>query len=224
MMLRGYRRLPWLAAAALLAVLWLIGSGIWDAAPSGGDEDPLRVQQERVVIVLLSAGADRASMDRPWTPTRDAFFRIQKTADVYHACARGGRYCTVIVSGGDPDRQGISDAQLYRPWLISLGVDSRDVELETRSANTHENARYVSLILRDMRCDRVILVTSAYHMRRARLNFQGFGVSTQPAPAYADSAVASLIPRRRNFLVACHRLHEAMGIAQYWVFRWVGIY
>ncbi|WP_248324544.1 MULTISPECIES: YdcF family protein [unclassified Caballeronia] len=225
MILRAPGRPAWLiAAAAALAGVWLIGSGVWGAAFRDPGDEPAVSQGEHVAIVLLSAGARRERPGGAWVPTRDAFYRIEKTADVYRACKHDERTCAVIVSGGDPDGHGISDAQLYQPWLVGSGVDPRDITLETQSANTRQNARYVSRILHGMPHDSVTLVTSAYHMRRAQLNFEGLGIRTHAAAAFSDSATVSLVPRRKNFLVAYHVVHETLGIAQYWVIHWIGVF
>jgi uncharacterized SAM-binding protein YcdF (DUF218 family) len=218
------RRLYWIIAGGIVIGVWLAGSGVWNIGQRAGQPDPLPAMGARTAIVLLSAGTDPAGSGSALVPTSSAMYRIEKTVDVYDACKHGQHSCTVIVSGGDPDRQGAADAEIYRPVLLSRGVAPRDLVLESYSRNTYENAKFTSPLLKEGQFDSVVLVTSAYHMRRAQLNFDRFGIHTIAAPAHADSARPSLVPLRRNFAVAFHALHELAGIAQFWVYRWIGIF
>ena len=53
---------------------------------------------------------------------------------------------------------------------------------ENTSRSTHENALHSAQLLLPRRLTRVILVTSAVHMRRAALEFQQAGLTVIPAP------------------------------------------
>jgi uncharacterized SAM-binding protein YcdF (DUF218 family) len=113
---------------------------------------------------------------------------------------------------------------VYQWEFKALGVSAADLILEKRSRNTYENAKYVKPLLQDGRYDTVVLVTSSYHMRRAKLAFNRLGMEVRPDAACADGAVLSLLPRRNNFRVAWRGLHEFVGILQLRVYDWAGIY
>jgi uncharacterized SAM-binding protein YcdF (DUF218 family) len=57
---------------------------------------------------------------------------------------------------------------------IALGEDvpMQDILIEEGSKNTAENARAVASLLVDYKVQKVILVTSPYHQRRADINFK----------------------------------------------------
>ena len=51
--------------------------------------------------------------------------------------------------------------------LELMGVNPRAMMMERESRNTHDNAVYSSVVLQGKGVRRILLVTSAYHMRRA---------------------------------------------------------
>ena len=64
-----------------------------------------------------------------------------------------------------------------------LGVPESKILVETRSINTTQNARYSAEILRAQGLTQPILVTSAFHMKRAVLNFEKQDITVTPYPA-----------------------------------------
>lgn len=62
--------------------------------------------------------------------------------------------------------------------LTSLGIPKDRLLLESKSKNTYENALYVSEILKEKNWKKIILITSAFHIKRANLCFQKLGIET----------------------------------------------
>ena len=56
-----------------------------------------------------------------------------------------------------------------RDLAMSLGVPRSAIVLEADAANTYEYVRQTRDILRDADWDRILMVSSPYHMRRATL-------------------------------------------------------
>ncbi len=54
-----------------------------------------------------------------------------------------------------------------RETLVVMGVPGRDMLLEGASRDTHDNALYTAVVLNGKGVRRILLVTSAFHMRRA---------------------------------------------------------
>lgn len=85
----------------------------------------------------------------------------------------------IIVSGGSghliyKDR---TEAAFIKKYLTSIGVDADDILFESRSRNTIENARYTSALLKENKInDKVLLVTSSLHMKRAAGCFEKQGI------------------------------------------------
>ncbi|WP_457596320.1 YdcF family protein [Hydrogenimonas sp.] len=94
---------------------------------------------------------------------------------------------------------------------------------ETRSGDTYENARF-SMALVDKKEPTVIVVTSAYHMRRALRLFRLAGVE-HPYPAAVNFYIApgrrydwrSFVPSIWAFLNSYRALHEYAGLVKVWM-------
>lgn len=78
----------------------------------------------------------------------------------------------ILISGGQTYSDSGAEAEISARVLKSLGVAEDKILTETKSVNTTQNARYSAEILREKNFSRPLLVTSAFHMRRAMLNFR----------------------------------------------------
>lgn len=102
-------------------------------------------------------------------------------------------------------------------YLIALGADPEGVSTEEASRNTFENA---ALVAEHYDHQRVILVTSAYHMPRSVWVFQQSGLQVVPAPTdYKIDAdgykLWSFFPNMDSFHDSYRALHEYVGIVYY---------
>ena len=102
--------------------------------------------------------------------------RVVLAAHLWHA----GKAPKILISAGlietplGLDSEAVYTAELFEEW----GVDSDALLLETDSGNTFENAQRSLEMLGDGRPDTVLLVTSAFHMPRARALFCAAGLET----------------------------------------------
>ncbi|MCR5833724.1 MAG: YdcF family protein [Selenomonadaceae bacterium] len=78
----------------------------------------------------------------------------------------------ILITGGQVYSDSGAEAEISARVLKSLGVPEDKIITETKSVNTSQNARYSAIILREKNLTKPILVTSAFHMNRAMLNFQ----------------------------------------------------
>jgi uncharacterized SAM-binding protein YcdF (DUF218 family) len=200
-------------AIGTIALFWLLAAG-WLTAP-------LLELAPRTAIILLGGGTIYDD-DNVLVPPRDVLARIAVSADNYAACKRTAATCQVIVSGGNPQRHSATEADTYLPYLLRKQVPRADIVLENSSRTTYENARNVSAILDRSRYDSLILVTSAYQMPRALLDFHRFGLAPQPLISSARRANLGVLPRYDNLVNAEIALHELIGIAQFHVYRAIG--
>lgn len=221
-----WRRARKAIGAAGLALFWLLSSG-WLTAPLLAylQNDALRASAPRfgprTVIVALGSGT---RFDRQGTlvPKSDAMPRIATAASLYAQCKRQDLDCKVIVSGGNPQRHPATEADTYAPYLLRAHVAREDLVLENQSRTTYENAEYVARILHSQRYDSLMLVTSAYHIPRALMDFHRFGLAPQPVASNERLARCGVLPRRSNLVAANVALHELIGIAQFYVYRTLG--
>jgi uncharacterized SAM-binding protein YcdF (DUF218 family) len=70
---------------------------------------------------------------------------------------------------------GSGDDEINRQILLQRGVPAKAIEVENDSMTTRENAEFTIKRLRSENVQRVILVTSWYHARRALKTFEHFG-------------------------------------------------
>lgn len=77
----------------------------------------------------------------------------------------------MIFSGAALDTQGPSNAAAMKKQAIAAGVPTESIQVEEFSQNTEENALNTSNIVKKDSLSRIILVTSAYHQRRASIEF-----------------------------------------------------
>jgi uncharacterized SAM-binding protein YcdF (DUF218 family) len=77
----------------------------------------------------------------------------------------------ILVSGAAADENSPSNAQVMAERAVLLGVPEGDIILEEQARTTRENAEFSAEIAAVNGWRSVILVTSAYHQRRANLEF-----------------------------------------------------
>ena len=99
---------------------------------------------------------------------------------------RAGRVRRIIIAGGSGAvlaTQG-TEAGSLRTLLRLAGVPDSAILLEERSRNTYENALFTKQLLRrHPHIKSLVLVTSAFHERRALGCFARAGLHPQPFPA-----------------------------------------
>ncbi|HEY2021297.1 YdcF family protein [Paraburkholderia sp.] len=209
-----------------IALFWLFAAG-WLTAPLLDLAQPRRQSAAppkfgpRTAIILLGGGTVYDG-DHMLVPPRDALSRIDVSARNYAACKRTEATCQVIVSGGNPQRHPATEADTYLPYLLRHRVPRSDIVLENRSRTTYENARNVAAIVGESHYDALILVTSAYQMPRALLDFRCFGIAPQPQISSARRARLGVLPRFDNLVAAEIALHELGGLAQFHLYRAIG--
>ncbi|WP_057668142.1 YdcF family protein, partial [Xanthomonas citri] len=172
---------------------------------------------------LLGAGTVRPEgRDAVAEANLFAYGRIVESARLYWQCRHSGGDCKIEISGGDARGLGLSEAVVYQRVLLGLSIPRADLIMEPSSMNTWQNAQFSQPLLRDYRPDRIALVSSATHLRRAELYFRHFGIDATPVRADWLTATWSILPQSYNFTLADVALHEYLGIARYQVYQWLG--
>lgn len=94
----------------------------------------------------------------------------------------------LIFSGAAADLSGPSNAAVMKQRAIDAGVDPNVIIVEDTSQNTSENAAETTTIVEQQGIKSVIIVTSAYHERRAGLEFEkrAHSVSVRRHPVAED--------------------------------------
>ena len=221
------RRRTGLGVLALFVVLFVVeGCGLLPAwllrglqAPYA--QHPAITWAPRNAIVLLGAGTVRTPVGTVES-TLFANGRINEGLALYRDCKAAGRDCKLEVSGGDAMHTGQPEATVYGALLQRLGVPVGALLLEPRSMNTWQNAQFSVPLLRDYGAQRVVLVSSATHLRRASLYFAHFGITATPVRGDWVEARLDGWPQSWNFAVTDLALHEYVGALRYRVYNALG--
>ena len=119
-----------------------------------------------------------------------------------------------IVSGGMGKGETVTEAQAMYDWLVERGISPERVLREDKATSTRENLEYSFEIIRrrgDEPAGNVAIVSSAYHLYRAKLMAQRLG-----APGAAGVAA----PWGYFFVMLNYFIREAFGVTHLWVFGW----
>ena len=170
--------------------------------------------RERNVIIVVGFGTLKwRDTDFVGLPPL-GFSRVLETARLYHDCRERAPFCKILTSGGDPSRTGLPEADAMARDLAALGIPLADVLTDPMSSNTFLNAQFSRHALESIVPDRVVLVTSGFHLRRAVYHFGKVFPGVIGAPADRLSVGWSIWPNARNLDWLEVGLHELFGI--YW--------
>lgn len=98
----------------------------------------------------------------------DTSARVNEAVQLY----KNGWAPKLIFSGAARDKSGPSNAEAMRRTARTAGVPDNDIITEEYSETTKQNAENTQDILKRNQISSVIIVTSAYHQRRAGLEFK----------------------------------------------------
>lgn len=211
-------------AVSVLALLVLtvcstrFGAGLF-VAPLEKQNPPLQLNDagEAQAIVVLGGGRltnapEYAGQD---IPSSASLQRLRYAAHLYRST-----HLPVLVSGGRPDGGYTSEASVMAHVLQEdFSVPVR--WLEPASNNTAENAQLSARMLRAAGVKRILLVTDAIHMQRAKWIFMQTGLEVVAAPTIfisrAHTTPADFLPSSQGLQLSAYALHEWLGLAWY---RW----
>ena len=136
-----------------------------------------QLAREADAIVVLGGGSDPA--DPGWGSDQPSLFTAQRLR--YAARLHRASGLPLLVTGGPNYGRPLSEARIMADTLQQdFGTGTR--WLEEKSRTTRENAQYSAAILLPRARQRIVLVTDAWHMRRARWSFEQAGFTVLPAP------------------------------------------
>ena len=93
------------------------------------------------------------------------FYAIQ----LFHS----GKIKNILVSGGNGQllNNGHMESEWSKDFLIKCGIPKKNILIENKSRNTWENALYTSKFFKNKKNKKILLITSAWHMKRAMFCF-----------------------------------------------------
>lgn len=103
--------------------------------------------------------------------------RMWQALNLYHQ----GKIKKILISGdsGYVTDRGLHEAAQFKQILINWGIPERDIIIENKSRNTHENAVETTRMLRRYypHASKILIISSGTHIRRARACFKKEGLA-----------------------------------------------
>lgn len=209
---RRLSRLGTLLVVISLCLFWFLSCGLTTrliGVPLEGDEAPLLDTLELGgcdAVVLLGGGmgvhekCGRAEMfsaaDRVWEAARQ--WKAHQDGNV-----------KLTLSGGGVEQSTV-------PLLKDLGVDEEALVFFPEARNTEEEARMIAA----SGIRRVRLVTSAWHMPRARMLFERAGLEVVPVPTDYEMHYCAELPLQiKDFFPSADALWRNSVAVKEWVAR-----
>ena len=129
----------------------------------------------------------------------------------------------VIFSGGSGiiNRSDLGHSQVAKLFYKKMGVDINKIFFEDKSRNTHENIIYSKKIAKPKKNENWLLITSAFHMKRALLiaeknnwKFIPYAVDFKNIKEFKLTPNLNLLSNLNSFQSG---LHEWLGLVSYYI-------
>lgn len=168
----------------------------------------------QAIVVLSNGVRDLSWMGIEPEPSGYSLERVIKGVELYWKL-----HLPVIIIGGsgDPARPYLREADAMALTVKNLGVPVKDIIAESSPRNTLESVGALKHVLAGKR---IILVTSAYHMKRSAAFFkrQGFEIIAVPSGYLVEHRKISLysfIPNTSSLSISSTALLEYTSLAWY---------
>ena len=228
---RKQRRLA-TAASAMVLLLTVIGGTDITFLMLWNLEQPwtsvkLADQPECEAAVVLGGFADPSRHEAGGVHLTRAGDRVMMGIEA----VRTGKAKVLVLGGGWMlfDGRKVSESETVKAWLKDWNLTAdREIVSLGQCADTRDEALHVAALAKERGWKRVLLITSATHMRRATATFRAVGVEPVPVPCnYLSLAITEPGPVRigipgvtgfDNFGVWSH---EIIGRLMYWRRGWL---
>ena len=204
----------WLWAWSTPAVYRRLGGSLERAYPAEKAEAAAQAD----AIVVLGGGMGSNTNAYPYAEMWSGADRVWHAARLYKA----GKAPVVIATG-----RGERESTV--PLLLDLGVPAQAIVVEDQARNTEENAKFVERVLManaNPATRKVLLVTSAWHMRRSLLMYRKYAPNLEIVPAAADYeatvntfrpfSITDILPDANMLYANSYVFKEYLG---YWGYR-----
>lgn len=204
----------------LVASQPFVGRALIRAAEGHAERPAVSTLATADAIVVLSAGRilapgpDRAN---EWNDANRFFGGVELFT--------AGRAPLLVFTGAGRDTLGRTEGDVLSGYARALGIPADAIQVTGDVLNTADEARETSTLLRarGLTAARILLVTSAFHMPRARTQFVQAGFDVVPFPVdFAFSAerevwALDFFPSITALNQTHTALREFYGRAYYWV-------
>ena len=210
-------------AFAALATLWVLSlpvvtDPLWRVI----EQQALRpavatAPQAQAVVVLGGMTSDvraEQGFETEWNGNADRFwvglelFKAEKAPRLF------------LMAGRLPwEKSQTTEGDWLREKAIEFGVPAEKIWLSPEVQNTHQEAQAVA---KELPGGNILLVTSAFHMPRARAVFEAQGLQVLPFPVdfrvvENETTILDFLPSAGALETTTSAVRELLGRAYYWV-------
>ena len=220
------KRKRWSVAAALVLLLVFSNPFLFNMAVRAWEKKTLtadQIEQPYDIGILLGGFSAVRTL-----PAHDRFNfsdranRFTNALELY----KSGKIKKILITGGSGQFMLSGEpreAPHTKAFLLKIGIPESDIIIESQSRNTYENAAYTQQLLKErgLQDQRLLLITSAWHMPRAIRCFEA--VELEVTPFSVDFLSEELqavpdkvfLPNARAFYLWELILKEWVGIVAY---------
>jgi uncharacterized SAM-binding protein YcdF (DUF218 family) len=221
-----WRRISgWLLVLLATLALYLLAipqTSAWLAAPletdPSADVDTIRASGAQAILVFLAGRTHKA----PELGGNDGLSALSLQRLHHAVWLHRQTGLPLALSGGAAPRPGAEGLATLAARALNQVYGVQPLIVEATSRNTRENATESARLLRERGIDKVVLVTHAWHMPRARYSAEMAGLTVIPAGTAFQSASAGQpgqasdwLPTAKALLVNRNLLHEHLGLLWY---------
>lgn len=206
----------WLGVVSVIMfiVLSMPRVSVWLSHPNE-QFSPITTEQWHEAQAIVVLGGGRSAPIPGQAPERinlDTFARVAKAAELERKT-----HLPILLTGGRPGGELRSEAELMKNSLQeNFGIHAS--WLENNSRNTRENAQLSLPLLRANHIHTIVVVTTAFHMARAKRNFERCGFRVLAAP----SGFSTSPPGIMGWFPSALGLAQSQRALQEYVGWWVG--
>jgi len=185
------------------------------------------IKQPYEVGILLSGatrGLDHVAKRPLYGPGAD---RVLQTIELF----KRGKIKRILLTGGSGSVEFPEQKESY--WIMKVlhdaGIPDSAVVVEGESRNTRENALFSARIISNnpKLQGGMLLITSAFHMRRAEACFKKVGLQFDTFPVDSGKSILSmnpyriLVPDAHGILLWDQLIRECTGLFAYYVMDYI---
>ncbi len=170
---------------------------------------PLKISEvpQKVDVILVFGGG----VGETGSPGKSTIERARYASELYK---QGYAYKIIFSSGY---AYIYNDAENMKLFAVSMGVPEKDILLEQRANNTYESVEFSKNILNQNNYRTILLISSPYNMRRAKLVFDKLGKDVKVI--YVPVNNSQFYDRAEGIRLEQIKaiMHEYLGIVYYFI-------
>ena len=178
---------------AVLAYLGVVGMLVWKVT-----HVPPAENYDAIVVLGAQVKADGSlSLQLKWR--LDAAYEAWQKEN-----------SLIVVCGAQGENEPMTEAQAMHDYLVGLGVPEDAIIMEDTSVNTRQNIRNAAALLKGRNAQKVLMVTSDYHLPRAMALAEDEGMT---ATGWGAPTKAIYWPKNYG--------REALAWIKYWMQKYL---